>query len=268
MSLFSLIFKYKDKKSPDKLGLYPESFHIPAFPERRYLWASRLLVVMAVMSMCVNIALTSIIYMLLPQITAKPSFLSADEASYKLDKTQPLHKNDTFMNLLTEGYIKDYITMRHAIPKSTTDLFYRWDKNSKFYWYSTPSAYYAFLDKLNQEQITRFIKQKMVRDIEIDYIKNIVGNLWIAQFKTYTSTINRPEPDAIIWRAYIRVRFDAFEKYEDLEKTDIEKENYTQNPFGFKVISYQLGYAGKPQKAYTAIETAKKVFESLEDVEQ
>ena len=31
MSLFSLLFRYKDKKSPDKLGLYPESFHIPSF---------------------------------------------------------------------------------------------------------------------------------------------------------------------------------------------------------------------------------------------
>ena len=82
MSLFSLLFRYKDKKSPDKLGRYPENFHIPAFPERRYLWTSRILVVCAVMSICINIILTSFIYLLIPQRTAQPAFLTIDENSY------------------------------------------------------------------------------------------------------------------------------------------------------------------------------------------
>ena len=42
--------------------------------------------------------------------------------------------------------------------------------------------------------------------------------------------------------------------------------NYTQNPFGFKVIGYSASYAGKPEKSFSALETAKKVYENIEDV--
>ena len=54
--------------------------------------------------------------------------------------------------------------------------------------------------------------------------------------------------------------------YEDIEKGVRDKNYYINNPFGFKVTLYNLGYAGKPEKADTALETAKKVFENMEDV--
>ena len=266
MSLFSLLFRYKDKKSPDKLGLYPEKFHIPAFPERRYLWSSRILVVCAVMSICANIALTSIVYVLTPQRSSRPVFFNVNENTYTLDETPPLYKNANYMDLLSEGYINEYIIMRHEIPKSTADLYYRWDKTSKFFWYSNIVTYSDFINKLDDKQIMSFIRQKMKRSVDIDYIKKITDSFWIAQFRTSTSTKSLPTPDVIIWRAYLRIKYEAFQNYEDIEKSEVEKINYTQNPFGFKVTAYSVNYAGKPEKAYSAIQTAQKVFENLEDV--
>lgn len=266
MSLFSLLFKYKDKKSPDKLGRYPESFHIPAFPERRYLWSSRILVVCAVFSICANIALTSVIYLLVPQKKSLPVFFSINQKNETLDKVAPSNISKSYLDLLTEGYIYEYIKMRHSIPRSTADLYYRWDKTSKFYWYSDPSTYHSFIDKLDRRQIMNFIRQKMKRSVDIDYVKKITNTLWEAQFTTSTSTRNMPIPDTIIWKAYLRIRYIEFQNYEDIEKDETDKINYTQNPFGFKVVAYSLSYAGKPEKAYTAIQTAKKVFENLEDV--
>ena len=55
--IFNTVFKYKEKSSPDKLGVYPERVHIKAMPERRYLWSSRVLVIMAVFSICLNMIL-------------------------------------------------------------------------------------------------------------------------------------------------------------------------------------------------------------------
>ena len=57
------------------------------------------------------------------------------------------------------------------------------------------------------------------------------------------------KPDVIIWKAYLRIMYSAFQNYEDLEKSEIDKINYVQNPFGFKVMSYEVSYAGKPEKA-------------------
>ena len=106
----------------------------------------------------------------------------------------------------------------------------------------------------------------MRRQVEIDWIKKLTGNLWAAQFRTMTSTKDMPEPDIIIWRAYLRISYLEFDRYEDIEKDDRDKLNYTSNPFGFKVINYSVAYAGKPEKADDYLTTAKKVFENLEDV--
>ena len=108
----------------------------------------------------------------------------------------------------------------------------------------------------------------MKRNVAIEVVKKIGGNLWFARFTTTTSTKNIPTPDVIIWHAYLRINYQEFRNYSDIEKTDEEKLNYTINPFGFKVMAYSVAYAGKPEKAYTAIQTAKKVFENLEDVEK
>ncbi len=266
MSLFSLLFKYKDKKSPDKLGRYPESFHIPSFPERRYLWTSRILVICGVFSICLNIALTSIVYVLIPQKTSTPYLLNLNEETGTLNEINSQQISTNHWDLLTEGYIHEYINMRHAIPRSTADLYYRWDKTTKFYWYSSHNAYYDFINKLDNRQIRNFIKQQMKRKVEIDYVKKISPGFWEARFRTTTTTKTMQTPDTIIWKAYLRIAFLAIQNYEDLEKTQTEKINHTQNPFGFKVMSYNLNYAGKPEKAYSAIETAQKVFENLEDV--
>ncbi len=266
MSLFSLIFRYKDKKSPDKLGLYPEKFHVSAFPERRYLWTSRILVICAVFSICVNIALTFVIYMLPDQKTSGPLLYRANEIDYTLDRTEPLNITVSYKDLLSEKYISDYIKMRHEIPTSTADLYYRWDDKSKFYWYSGGATYYEFIGKINKAQIRSFIKLKVRRTVEIDEVKKVGRDFWIVRFKTYTTAKNMEKPDVIIWKAYLRIMYSAFQNYEDLEKSEIDKINYVQNPFGFKVMSYEVSYAGKPEKAYSAIQTAKKVHENLEDV--
>ncbi len=266
MGLFSLLFRYRDKKSPDKLGLYPEKFHILAFPERRYLWTSRILVIFAVLSFCLTIILTMTIYLLLPLQIAKPAFYTINQRLYHMEQVQPDRVNTGFRDMLSEKYITEYIKMRHAIPTSTADLFYRWDEQSLFYWYSGLRNYYSFIDTVDNDQIKSFIRQKMRRKVEIEHIEKLSRDLYFVQFRTETTTKYITEPDIIIWRVYLRIMYMEFDKYGDTETTEEEKLNYTSNPFGFKVMQYSLGYAGKPQKADSAIEVAKKVFENMEDV--
>ena len=266
MALFSVLFRYKDKNSPDKLGVFPEKFPTKAFPERRYLWTSRVLVIFSVLSFCLTILLTSVLYLLLPLQRSQPSFYRVNPYFYTLDKVHALKEDISFMDVLTQKYLTDYIEMRHSVPKSTADLFYRWDTDSLFYWYSAPSIYYRFVNNIDRNQFKRFIRLKMERQVEIDDISRLSGNLWRVQFKTLTTTKNMPEPNIIYWRAYVRVEYAELEGYENLEKTEREKQNYTANPFGFTVTDYSLAYAGSPKKSDTAMQTAKKVFENLEDV--
>lgn len=268
MNLFSALFRYRDKKSPDKLGLYPERFHLTAFPERRYLWTSRILAIFSVLSFCLTIMLTMTVYILLPQKQTYPTFYTTNQTGDALEKAQPENAQATYRDMLSEKYIHEYVKMRHAVPKSSADLFYRWDTESRFYWFSSLRNYYDFINKMDTNQLKEFIKMRMKRQVEIDWSKKLTDNLWEVQFRTITTTKDIPEPNTIIWRAYLRVTYLEFDKYEDIEKDEEEKLNYTTNPFGFKVISYSLAYAGKPEKADSAMVAAKKVFENLEDVVQ
>ena len=100
MGVFSTMFRYRDKKSPDKLGLYPERFHIKAIPERRYLWTSRLLVIIAVLNIILMMVLALTIYLLLPQRGAYPLLYEQYYGSLR-----PLSSHITWvspLNLLTE----------------------------------------------------------------------------------------------------------------------------------------------------------------------
>ena len=266
MSLFGALFKYRDKKSPDKLGLYPEKFHLEAFPERRYLWTSRAFVIFAVLSFCMTIILTSVIFLLLPQRGARPSFYTINSHSSQIEPVQASQIQTYFRDLLTEKYIEEYIKLRHAVPRSSADLYYRWDTSSRFYWFSGLRNYGDFINKLDQYQIRNFIKMKMKRKIEIEHTQKIRPGLWMTQFRTITTAKGHPEPDIIIWRAYLNIVYLEFDKYEDTEKDEEEKLNYTTNPFGFKVMKYSLAYAGKPEKSFTAQQSAKKAFEKLEDI--
>ena len=76
--ILSALFHYRDKKSPDKLGRYPGDFHTKAFPERRYLWTSRLLVIFAVLSIGFNMMLVMVHYILVQQKKVRQYFYEAD----------------------------------------------------------------------------------------------------------------------------------------------------------------------------------------------
>ena len=65
LDILRTVFKYREKQSPDKLGLYPEQVHVQAMPERRYLWTSRFLVITACLSICLSMMLAMTIFLLL-----------------------------------------------------------------------------------------------------------------------------------------------------------------------------------------------------------
>jgi type IV secretory pathway component VirB8 len=266
MTIFSTIFRYREKRTPDKLGLYPEAFHIPAFPERRYLWTSRLLVIFAVLSFCFNIVLCLSLYLLIPLKSSKPVFYRTHNISFALEKVAPNYLNIPYRDVLSEKYLRDYVEMRHGIPRSTADLFYRWDKTSLFYQYSSFSVYSYFINQLNDAQVKEFIRLRMRRKIDVTEVKKLSRDLWQIRFQTVTTTKYQQTPVIINWNAYARVAYQEFDHYEDLEKDEEDKRDYTLNPFGFKITNYSVAYAGTNEAAKDSFAVAKKVFDVLENV--
>lgn len=238
MGIFSTLFRYRDKKSPDKLGLYPERFHIKAIPERRYLWTSRLLVIIAVLNISLMMVLALTVYLLLPQRGAYPLLYEQNYGSL-----HPLSSHITWvspLNLLTEYHIREYINLRHSLPERLGELRLRWNENSLFKSLSSEDVYADFQSQQQLDVIRKMVIKKIKRSVEIEKIENPIGNFYIVYFKTITSYPDKAKKIVADMRAYLRVDYIRFG--ENLPA------DYLRNPYGFKILSYDLGYAGQKQQ--------------------
>ena len=248
--IFTTVFKYKEKASPDKLGVYPEHVHIKAMPERRYLWSSRLLVILAVFSICLNMALASTIYLLLPQKHSSPRLLYINNDFNQMQLLEPSEMDVPTFTLVTEQQIRDYIMYRYLITDRYDELITRWSPGSPVYWMSSVPVFTSFRDSEAKQGIALQRLKGLQRDVEIDWISQIARGVWQAQFRTLDYYPRAEEPDITIWRATLRVSYGNI---------NYPNRNFAMlNPFGFIVNNYSLAYHGKSSVSQHYIEAAKK----------
>jgi type IV secretory pathway component VirB8 len=144
VSILGTLFKYKEKESPDSLGYFPERIHVDAFPERRYLWTSRFLVIVTCLSICFNMMLSSVIYLLLPNYHVEPQLFVINHETNQLELFEKDEINYYASDLIAEQYIRDYIMLRYTVTEDYAELKERWGKNSILYWYSTEEIFSEF----------------------------------------------------------------------------------------------------------------------------
>ncbi len=244
------LFKFKEKESPDELGYFPERVHVEAFPERRYLWTSRLLVILSGLSICFNMMLASAIYLMLPLIRVTPEFYSINKYFSQIEQVQKQEINFPVSDLITEEHIYKYITMRYTITGDFETTLQQWGTDSPLYWYSTPSIYDDFVNYDAKAGLAEFRRIGLERYVEIEWIRPLSRGLWQVQFKTYDITAENKVPVINYWRATLRIA------YARLNFTN--KEDAVYNPYGFLVTSYSLAYHGAEGDTESYIDTARR----------
>ena len=246
--VFHTLFRYTEKESPDELGAYPVKVRIDAFPERRYLWTSRFLVIFTGLSICLNVILVLTIYLMIPNIKVYPRFFNINKYFSQIEQVQPHIINYPATDLVTEQYLKEYLYLRYTITDDAEDLVSRWTEGSSFYWYSTPDVYEKFKSSEMPANIKDF-REGLRRYINIQWIRPLSRGLWQAQFSTHDLKAGQPV-SVVYWRATIRV---AYAKLSFLDKDD-----RILNPYGFVVQSYSLAYHGAEGDKESYIDTARK----------
>ena len=248
--VFHTVFKFKDKESPDKLGYYPERVHINAMPERRYLWTSRVLVILASLSICINMMLASTIYVLLPQLRVSPQLFYINKYFSQLEQVQPAEVNMPVGDLIAEQHINEYIMLRYLVSSDYDELLSRWGKGSTIYWYSTPNVYNEFSKNDAAYNMMQFREKGLRRDVEIDWTRPLAQGLWLVQFRTLDYLPDMDKPIINVWRATMRIGFTTIPFR--------NKEDAIANPFGFLVTSFSLAYHGSTQQAQDYLQTIKR----------
>ena len=218
LEIFNTVFKYKEKQSPDQLGHYPERVHVNAMPERRYLWTSRILVIFACLSICLNMVLAATIYLLLPQRTVQPQLFQINKYFSMLEQVQPAEVDFPVSDLITEQHITEYILLRYLVSSDYDELVSRWSPGSTLYWYSSPAVFREFTENDVAYSVMQFRQKSLQRDVEIDWIKPAALGLWQVQFRTIDILPNQEKPTINIWRATMRITLFLLQKEKMLSR--------------------------------------------------
>lgn len=237
VSILGTLFKYKDEETQDQIGFFPEKVNVDAFPERRYLWTSRFFVIVTCLSICFNMILASIIFMMLPYFRVTPQLFRINHNTSQLEVMQKDEINYFASDAIAEQYIRDYILLRYTVTPDYAELKDRWRTNSILYWYSTASVYEDFKNNDAETVYEQFKTIGLQRYVEIIWVKRVSRSMWMVQFKTYDITKDQPRPKVDVWRATVRVGYDGGLRFK-------RPEDKILNPYGFLVYSYTLSYLG------------------------
>lgn len=248
--IFHTLFRYKERESPDELGYYPERVHVDAFPERRYLWTSRLLVILSGLSISFNMMLACSIYLLLPMLKVSPRFYRINHYFNEIEIIQPQEITYPVSDLITEEYIRNYVILRYTITDDYEELEDRWGDYSIIYWLSSPVVYKVFRDTDVETAFTQFKQHGLQRFVEVEWVRPLARGLWQTQFKTLDYAEGGSEPVVSYWRATMRII------YANLRFTNNEER--ALNPYGFLVASYSLAYHGADTGGTSYIDAARQ----------
>ena len=237
VSILGTLFKYKEKESPDELGLFPQQVHVDAFPERRYLWTSRFFVITTCLSICFNMLLGSVIYAMLPCFGVEPRLYRINDNTNQVEILEEYEREYYASDLIAEQYLREYIILRYTISDDYAEMKDRWRKNSKFFWYQTQEVFSDFERNDAETVYNQFKKIGLQRYVEVVWTKHVSRSMWLVEFKTYDTTNDNPEPKIDVWRATVRIGYANGLKFR-------KPEDRILNPYGFLVYSFTLSYLG------------------------
>lgn len=239
-SKFIWIFKVKEAPSPDKLGLYPEKVEVKAIPERRYLWTTRVIVIITSVSICMSIITASILFLLIPQIRAYPGIYYIDKDTNEFKPLEPYKIKLNSLNLITEMNIGLYIKLRNTVKDDIEYMTLLWSEDSELKWFSTGSVFNDGKEEIKEGLEAGF--NGYSRECKINWIKSLGRNDWLADIYTYDKYPDYPNPEIKHWNVLITANYPKAKEMSQKER------NF--NPYNFKISSYKMAYKGKIKGAF------------------
>ncbi len=234
MNIFQFLFSKDDENTNDKLGAYPEKVHVAAMPERRYLKTSRVMTIVSSGLLCGAIVLALIVYMLAPQLRARPGLYYINKQFYKLMNVQRSVVSRHANALILEMYIREYIMLRYTILADIDEMKRRWDKGSDLFWYSSEETFKGFQPE--QATMSNQMMEGMTREVRLRFVSYVWDGLWLAEFDTIDKMPEEEKPRVRRWRAQIRAGY----RSRPYPNPDMRM----KNPLDFMVFQFDISSRG------------------------
>lgn len=267
-TIFSTVLRYRKQQTNDVVGAYPERLHVRALPERRYLKTSRVMAMIAFVSIAFNFgfafvymkmasSVSSVIAQPLPENATPEQRARRTTRLYRLDMfnqaIKPIEPAETMRSarsLIAENLIEEYMTLRYQIVPSYEEMAARIAEGSKLYLLAGNTVVAGFASE--KEQISSHMRNGLTREVYIYSISNLNTDLYEVVFDVFTfddkaaaqrvcKCLSKDEACLTClrekatyvqrYKALMRVRFQA-----SLSSLD----DVLQNPYFFNIYTYSL----------------------------
>ncbi len=214
----------------DKLGKYPKDVDVPVLGERRYLWVLRVFAVALGVSMALNLALTFTVASVFPMKRVEPFLVTFKDKDQQLVQVMPIRRNMEGFQVMTEGLIRQYITLTEEIFPNKTAMSKKWGPNSFVFEHSAQGVYQKFYGRA-MPALKEFLEREWSRSVTINSLEEVAPGFWNIDYETLVYD-DQGEPltqEPERWIASMTIAF--------LPK-EVSYDRSLVNPFGFTVTAF------------------------------
>ena len=144
---------------------------------------------------------------------------------------QPLHPDMPAMDLLSEMFVRQFITASNTVYKNREEMMRMWGGGGMVRYMSTPKIYGEFWDRVSKKMFNGDAPPAVTMEPHIRRILKEGWNSWQIFFETRTMKNNIEAPKIEHWIATIQFRYYSY---------NAVMFRRLRNPMGFTVTQYHL----------------------------
>lgn len=206
--------------------------------EAYYCWLSRLVLLMAIISLGFFASASLVLFRLAPEVRVEPFLIIRQDNSETMVRYEVISQDMASSKQIMETFIRQYVTLRNAIINDEREMQSRWFLGGMISYLSSTKVFNEFNAPARAE-LQEALSSQLVRDVEIISIGKIGGEkspVWKVDFRTYDlSPENRNDKTGAMvlvtkyWTASVTAFFIP-------ERMFMSKR--LMNPLGFTVTRY------------------------------
>ncbi len=192
----------------------------------------RILLIIAGVSMSLNIILGVLMTELMPLHTVEPFLVTFSDHADQMVEIDPPTANISSMSIIANQEIKDYIQNRYTVTADVDETVDRWNTHVRLF--SSPKVYDAFQEEVADVK-DLISSEQFTRQVNIINILNTEPGLYDVDFDTYehmgANGLSGAQDQTHHYTASIRIV---------MEPRQVPRSMLDLNPFGFLVVAYTV----------------------------
>lgn len=206
--------------------------------EAYYCWLSRLVTLLAVLSLLFFASASLVLFKLAPEVQVEPFLLYQQDNSQTMVRYEVISPDMASARQIMENFIRQYIIIRNSVISDTKEMQSRWYNGGIVSYLSSLKVFSEF-EKPARDALDRFLADNTVRDVEIISVSKVGGEnspVWKVDFRTYDLSPeirNQQSGGMVLTTHYWTASVTAFFVRERMFMS-----KRLMNPLGFTVTRY------------------------------